>query len=433
MPELLQTLRMATDAATGIGEPELAAHLQVTHATFVADEATQPDQAEALLSSAWEAGEELDNVALMLRVLEARSRLLVGRGRFREGGEAARHGLRLASARGSSVLIVDYLLGNLCDALLALGEWAEAAALLEESLRVDRPNLERAGLYARLAAVRCDVGDLDGARAAMETARTRLAAGATDPSLLLRVEAVDAELALAEGRPTAAAELARRASAKHGDRVTSLDTWRLLRVAAAASAAASRPAGGDPPTWLVDALETQVAGAAGSPWADILAAELAGSDRDLWQRAESACAESSIPVMVRLQVLYSAGGAYLAAGDRTAAVRLLGEVVESADTLGASGVLWATLDLMTRSRLRIPADKPGLVSTTGAPELTPREQEVLRLVAAGRSNASIAGLLFISNKTVSVHVSHILDKLGVASRGEAAATAWARGLTGPDA
>ena len=181
VPELLQTLQMATDAATGIGEPDLAAHLQVTHATFVADEPTQSDQAEALLSSAWDAGEGLDNVALMLRVLEARSRLLVGRGRFREGGEAARHGLRLASERGSSVLIVDYLLGNLCDALLALGEWAEAAALLEEALRVDRPNLERAGLYARLAAVRCDVGDLDSARAAMETARSRLAAGAADP------------------------------------------------------------------------------------------------------------------------------------------------------------------------------------------------------------------------------------------------------------
>jgi DNA-binding NarL/FixJ family response regulator len=57
---------------------------------------------------------------------------------------------------------------------------------------------------------------------------------------------------------------------------------------------------------------------------------------------------------------------------------------------------------------------------------------VLRLLAAGRSNPAIAGLLFISNKTVSVHVSHILDKLGVASRGEAAATARARGLVGPD-
>ncbi len=55
--------------------------------------------------------------------------------------------------------------------------------------------------------------------------------------------------------------------------------------------------------------------------------------------------------------------------------------------------------------------------------LTAREFEVLRLVAAGRSNREIAGELFISVKTASVHVSNILGKLGMASRGEAAAAA----------
>jgi len=53
----------------------------------------------------------------------------------------------------------------------------------------------------------------------------------------------------------------------------------------------------------------------------------------------------------------------------------------------------------------------------------PRPREVLRLVAAGRGNREIAAELFISPKTASVHVSNILGKLGVASRGEAAATA----------
>jgi len=58
-----------------------------------------------------------------------------------------------------------------------------------------------------------------------------------------------------------------------------------------------------------------------------------------------------------------------------------------------------------------------------APGLTPRELEVLRLIAAGMSNARIASELFISPKTASVHVSNIMSKLGAASRGEAAATA----------
>src|SRR6201986_2160236 len=67
-------------------------------------------------------------------------------------------------------------------------------------------------------------------------------------------------------------------------------------------------------------------------------------------------------------------------------------------------------------------------ATAAAPEpdrlgLTAREFEVLRLVAAGRSNRNIASELFISAKTASVHVSNILGKLGVTGRGEAAATA----------
>ena len=60
--------------------------------------------------------------------------------------------------------------------------------------------------------------------------------------------------------------------------------------------------------------------------------------------------------------------------------------------------------------------------------LTDRELEVLRLVAAGRSNRDIAAGLFISAKTASVHVSNILAKLGAANRTEAAALARARHL-----
>jgi DNA-binding CsgD family transcriptional regulator len=60
--------------------------------------------------------------------------------------------------------------------------------------------------------------------------------------------------------------------------------------------------------------------------------------------------------------------------------------------------------------------------------LTPREQEILALVAEGRSNGEIARQLYISAKTVSVHVSNILAKLGASGRTEAAALARRRGL-----
>jgi DNA-binding NarL/FixJ family response regulator len=55
---------------------------------------------------------------------------------------------------------------------------------------------------------------------------------------------------------------------------------------------------------------------------------------------------------------------------------------------------------------------------------------VLRLLADGRSNREIAEELFISAKTASVHVSNILAKLGVPSRGAAAATAHRLRITG---
>ena len=70
-------------------------------------------------------------------------------------------------------------------------------------------------------------------------------------------------------------------------------------------------------------------------------------------------------------------------------------------------------------------DRPGRLG------LTDRELEVLRLVAAGRTNRDIAADLFISAKTASVHVSNIMAKLGAANRAQAAAMAQSQGLFGP--
>ena len=64
-------------------------------------------------------------------------------------------------------------------------------------------------------------------------------------------------------------------------------------------------------------------------------------------------------------------------------------------------------------------------------ELTGREQEVLTLVARGLTNRQIAQRLAISEKTVSVHVSNILSKLGLASRTQAALYATRVGLVPP--
>ena len=65
-------------------------------------------------------------------------------------------------------------------------------------------------------------------------------------------------------------------------------------------------------------------------------------------------------------------------------------------------------------------------------ELSERELEVLKLIAAGESNESIAGRLVISEKTVKSHVSNILSKLHVADRTQAAVYAWREGVVRRD-
>jgi NarL family two-component system response regulator LiaR len=69
----------------------------------------------------------------------------------------------------------------------------------------------------------------------------------------------------------------------------------------------------------------------------------------------------------------------------------------------------------------------------GGDELTPRELEVLRLIAGGRSNKRIALELGVAEKTVKTHVSHVLAKLGLADRTQAALYAVREGLVEPGA
>jgi DNA-binding NarL/FixJ family response regulator len=79
-----------------------------------------------------------------------------------------------------------------------------------------------------------------------------------------------------------------------------------------------------------------------------------------------------------------------------------------------------------------PANRPETRHTVAANDslgLTRREIEVLRLLAEGHSNRSIADKLFISHHTVMRHVSSILSKLGVESRTAAARAAVDHGLT----
>ncbi len=98
----------------------------------------------------------------------------------------------------------------------------------------------------------------------------------------------------------------------------------------------------------------------------------------------------------------------------------------AAEHLGAGPLAGAVRAMATRAGVRLDAAPP---PRAGAPTvLTPRERSVLGLVAGGRTNRQVGAELFISEKTVSVHLSRVMAKLGASSRTEAVSVAYERGL-----
>ncbi|HEY3712831.1 MAG TPA: AAA family ATPase [Amycolatopsis sp.] len=122
--------------------------------------------------------------------------------------------------------------------------------------------------------------------------------------------------------------------------------------------------------------------------------------------------------------------ALFVAGDATAAVAPLEAAHAVADRLGALPLRDAVRDLAHRARVDLPGvtPSPHPVSRPMADPLTDRERDVLERVALGRTNRQVGEELYISEKTVSVHLSRVMAKLGAARRAEAVAIAYDRGL-----
>jgi DNA-binding CsgD family transcriptional regulator len=150
------------------------------------------------------------------------------------------------------------------------------------------------------------------------------------------------------------------------------------------------------------------------------------SDPHAWQAAVEAFSYGHVYEVARCQRRLAE--ALLGAGDRERATVAAQAAHHTAVRLGAEPLQGALEALARRGRLDLGVGLPAERSLAG---LTPRELEVLRLLVEGRSNRQIAETLFISGKTVSVHVTSILTKLGVHSRLEAAARARDLGLDRP--
>jgi DNA-binding NarL/FixJ family response regulator len=117
---------------------------------------------------------------------------------------------------------------------------------------------------------------------------------------------------------------------------------------------------------------------------------------------------------------------------RSRAVACLEAAWRAVVALGARPLQEEIERLAQRARIPLPRETAPAVATPASSAaadlgLTPREVEVLGQLAAGRTDREIADLLFISKKTVSVHVSNLLRKLDVTNRIEAGRIGQAHG------
>jgi DNA-binding CsgD family transcriptional regulator len=142
-----------------------------------------------------------------------------------------------------------------------------------------------------------------------------------------------------------------------------------------------------------------------APWRDVVAAFGYG---DVYQQA-----------IARWRL----AGLLVATGDRDEAATELAEALRVAHELGAAPLMEAVRSLARRARIPVPGAPVSSVKV-----LTPRETSVLELVARGFTNRRIGEELYISEKTVSVHLSRIMAKLDATGRTEAVAIAYQRGL-----
>jgi DNA-binding NarL/FixJ family response regulator len=146
---------------------------------------------------------------------------------------------------------------------------------------------------------------------------------------------------------------------------------------------------------------------------------------ELWQAAVAGFGFGHVYEQARSR--WRLAEALLATGDRVAAAEQACAARDAAVRLGAAPLQAAVETLVRRGRLDVAvpgAARPG----DAAAVLTPREAEVLGLLAQGRTNRQIGAELYISEKTASVHVSNIIAKLAASGRTEAVAIAASRGL-----
>jgi DNA-binding CsgD family transcriptional regulator/tetratricopeptide (TPR) repeat protein len=410
-----EALRIAREHGDDSLEADLLLNLALSHSI-----AGRLDIAITVNTTAQAIGERVGSGRIILRALANNVDALNNMGRSAEAIELALEGERLAKAYGRYRVSGTFIANNRAETLEALGRFEEAAEVVEQALTMD-PTLRH---RHHLRRVRADVavarGEIDLLRSILT--EDVLSVQETFIQELIANVRLRMGLHLLNGEPLAALEVAEQVVRE--PRITSKPMlgWRMLGLLAGVCETVEALA-----PKRVAALRAQIDEVWATMTVDSPVAEAyrLGLIRD--HDAAAAAWERLDRPYLRAKSLLHAGRAAAGAGDRDCAAVRLRTAHPIALALSAQPLVTETESLARRIGISLTEEAPAAETL-----LTPREQEVLRLVAQGGSNRDIAAELFISAKTVSVHVSNILGKLGVSGRGEAAAVAHRLGLFAAD-
>lgn len=374
----------------------------------------------------------------VVRAASNRMYLLCTAGRFTEALAVARDGQRAARSLGAPPGMTSVLDNNTAAVLTATGRWDEAGQLLTELIPTSSASVTR---YLRLLALEMAVGRGDRENVAELVAA--LEKSPDDRRIIGAVHGCLAEQALYDGDLAAAVgEVVTGLSGLAGAELAEEEA-RLVAIGARIAAdLASLPAKAcsRDPRWAaqMSTFGSRAAALAGrhdqpevAAYCTLAAAEHARSagadDRGTWRRVAQAWQAAGQPYREAYARLREAEVA-ARLGRRDQAARALAACDAIARSLGAAPLARLASELAQRARISVqpaPAQQRTSATAEATYDLTAREAQVLALLTKGDSNRQIARTLFISERTVAVHVSRILDKLGVRNRTEAA-TAGAR-------
>jgi DNA-binding CsgD family transcriptional regulator len=294
-----------------------------------------------------------------------------------------------SATRGAEVWL-HVALGSQAEVQLLRGQWDQAAEIAARVLRSCETAVPRIAPLLVTGLVRARRGEPD-AWGPLDEAQA-ITRGSGELQMMVAVASARAELAWLEGRPAAAVE---ETAAVVERALRSGYAWALPEVAYWRWQAGVRESIATHDTSPHRLQTTGQAGEAARQWA-------------------------------ALGYPYEAALAMADSGDE----QLLRNALDEFRSLGATATAAIVARRLRQQGARGIPRGPRASTATNPANLTKRQVEVVTLIAQGLRDADIAQRLYLSEKTVGHHVSAILRKLGVATRGQAAAEAIQLGLTG---